>query len=104
MPSYVVETFLARGQAGERSAHERRARAAAAELRRQGTGIHFDRAIHILEDETCFFVFHAPSERDAKLAAARAGLDPLRIVEAAASGSTTDPASTESRPGPCRIG
>jgi hypothetical protein len=87
MPSYVVETFLARGKAGERRAREHRAGAAAAELTRQGISVRFDRAIHIAEDEISFFVFDAPSRGDAKLAAVQAGLDPLRVVEAVGSGA-----------------
>jgi hypothetical protein len=86
MPSYLVETFLARGAAGERAARERRARSAAEELTRSSIGVRFDGAIHVPEDEICFFVFDAPSGRDAALAAARAGLDPFRVVEAVASG------------------
>jgi hypothetical protein len=86
VPSYLVETFLARGDAGERAARERRARSAAEKLTRSGIGVRFDGAIHVPEDEICFFVFDAPSGRDAALAAARAGLDPFRVVEAVASG------------------
>jgi hypothetical protein len=86
VPSYLVETFLARGDAGERAARERRARSAAEELTRSRIGVRFDGAIHVPEDEICFFVFDAPSGRDAALAAARAGLDPFRVVEAVASG------------------
>jgi hypothetical protein len=82
MPSYLVETYLARGIAGERSARERRARSAAAELTLAHVPVRFDRSIHVPEDEICFFVFDAPSGRDAALAAERAGLDPLRVVEA----------------------
>jgi hypothetical protein len=82
MPSYLVETYLARAQAGERTARERRARSAAAELTRQDARIRFDRSIHIPEDEICFYVFDAPSSRDAALVAQRAGLDPFRVVEA----------------------
>ena len=82
MPSYLVETYLARGIAGERSARERRARSAAAELTRAQVPVRFDRSIHVPEDEICFFVFDAPSGRDAALAADRAELEPLRIVEA----------------------
>jgi hypothetical protein len=82
MPSYLVETYLARGVAGERSARERRARSAAAELTRAHVPVRFHRSIHVLEDEICFFIFDAPSGRDAALAAERAGLDPLRVVEA----------------------
>ena len=85
MPSYLVETYLARGRAGERAARERRARSAAEELTRERTPVRFERSIHIPEDEICFFVFDAPSGRDAALAAQRAGLDPLRVVEAISS-------------------
>jgi hypothetical protein len=86
VPSYLVETFLARGDAGARAARERSARSAAEELTRSGNRVHFDGAIHVPEDEICFFVFDAPSGSDAALAAARAGLDPFRVVEAVSSG------------------
>jgi hypothetical protein len=85
MPSYLVETYLARGAAGERQARERRARSAADELTRQRTCVRFERSIHVPEDEICFFVFGAPSGRDAALAAQRADLDPMRVVEAVSS-------------------
>jgi len=86
VPSYLIETYLARGQAGERTARERRARSAADELTRERTLVRFERSIHVPEDEICFFVFDAPSGRDAALAAQRAGLDPLRVVAAISSG------------------
>ena len=82
MPSYLVETFLARGHAGERAARERRARAVADELTRQGARVRFGGTIHIPEDEICFVVFDAESGRTAALAATRAELDPFRVVEA----------------------
>ena len=85
MPSYLVETFLARGHAGERAAREARARSAADELTRAGTCVRFDGAIHVPEDEICFFVFGAPSSRYATLVAQQAGLDPCRVVEAVTS-------------------
>lgn len=43
------------------------------------------RATYIPEDELCFFVFDAPSRRDAALVAQRAGLEPIRVVEAVSS-------------------
>ena len=82
MPSYLVETYLARGHAGERAARERRARSAAEELTQERTRVRFERSIHVPEDEICFFVFDAPSGREAALAAQRAELDPFRVVEA----------------------
>ena len=85
MPSYLVETFLPRGGAGERTARERRARSAAEELTQSGMGVRFDHTIHVPEDEICFFVFDAPSSRDAVLVAVRAALDPIRVVQAISS-------------------
>jgi hypothetical protein len=85
MPSYLVETYLARGHAGERDARERRARSAAEELTEGRRRVRFERSIHVPEDEICFFVFDAPSGRDAALAAQRAELDPIRVVEAISS-------------------
>jgi hypothetical protein len=82
VPSYLVETFLARGAAGEREARERQAHSAACAL----THVRFERSIYVPEDEICFFVFAAPSGREAALVAQRAGLDPLRVVEAVSSG------------------
>jgi hypothetical protein len=86
VPSYLVETYLARGDAGGRAARERRARTAAAGLTGEGNPVRFDRTIHIPEDEICFFVFDAQSGRDAALAAQYAELGPLRVVEAISSG------------------
>lgn len=80
-----METFLARGHAGERSAREQRARVAADELTRERTPVRFERSIHVPEDELCFFVFDARSGGDAALAAQRAELEPLRVVEAVTS-------------------
>ena len=69
MPSYLVETFLARFVAGTRAAGEARARSAV--------------------EETCFFVFVAGSPAEAARAAQLAELDPLRIVEAVTSRKET---------------
>jgi hypothetical protein len=85
MPSYLVETYLSRLRSDERAGCEERARTAAAELRHAGTRIHFGGVIHVPEDETCFFVFDAPSGADAALVAERAALDPVRVVEAVTS-------------------
>jgi hypothetical protein len=82
VPSYFVETYLARSRASERLARERRARAAAEELTKGRASVRFDSSFYVPEDEICFFVFDAPSGRFAVLAAERAGLDPIRVVEA----------------------
>ena len=89
MPSYLVETYLARGSAGERTARERRARSSADELTREGTRVRFEGSTYVPEDEMCFFTFEAPSGREAALAAQRAGLDAVRVVEALSSREET---------------
>lgn len=83
MPSYLVETYLSRGTAGERAAREKRARLASEEQSRDRTAVRFEQSIHIPEDELCFFVFRADSSIDVVLVAQRAQLEPLRIVEMA---------------------
>ena len=82
MPSYLVETYLPRGEAGGRPVRERRARSAAVELSRTGRRVRFDHSIHIPEDETCFYVFEAQSAADVVRVAEHASLDAVRIVEA----------------------
>ena len=86
MPSYLVETFLARGDATDCAARWRRASSAAEELTREGTRVRFDHTIYVPEDEICFFVVDAPSARDVVRAAERASLQPFRVVEAVSSG------------------
>ena len=86
MPSYLVETYLAQGNSAEQTAREARARSVAEELTREGTSVGFQRAFHLPADEICFFVFDAPSSRDAALAAERAELGLIRIVEAIPTG------------------
>jgi len=81
MPSYLVETFLARVAAGERGVIDRRVTSAAEALTREGTSVRFRGSIHVPEDEICFITFEAPSGREAELVAQRAGLEPLRVVE-----------------------
>ncbi len=86
MPSYLVETYLGRDQAGERVARERRVRSAAAERTEGSARVRFDRSIHVPEDETCLYLFDAPSVQAVTLVARRPGLDALRVVEAVTSG------------------
>jgi hypothetical protein len=88
VPSYLVETYLARDRAAERDRRERRACRAAEELTHTQSRVCFERSIYVPEDEICFFVFDAPSSRLAALVAQRAGLDPIRVVEASQSRRT----------------
>lgn len=94
MPSYLVETYLARGDASQRAARERRARSAADELTLGPKRVRFERSIHVPEDEICFYIFDAPSGRDAEFVARRAELDPIRVVEAISSRKEELPGKT----------
>jgi hypothetical protein len=85
VPSYLVETYLTRGNAGDRLLLEQRARSAADALTKEGTEVRFDRSLYVPEDEVCFYVFDAPLPHEAALVAQRAGLDAVRIVEAISS-------------------
>jgi hypothetical protein len=85
MPSYLVETYLPANRGDDRSAGERRAESAAQELTRTEAPVRFDCSFHVPEDEICFFVFEAPSSRAAAVAAERAELDAIRVVEAVSS-------------------
>ena len=81
MPSFLVETFLPRGAAGERLRRERRVSEAAEAMTREGTRVRFGGSIHVPDEEICFFSFEAPSDRVATLVAERAGLESFRVVE-----------------------
>jgi hypothetical protein len=85
VPSYLIETFLARCGHAERTVREARARSAAEALTRTGRSVRFVGVIHVPEDEICFFVFDAPSSQEVARAAQLAALDPCRVVEAVTS-------------------
>lgn len=82
MPSYLLETFLTRGNSGDRRARERAASSAADAATRDGTPVCFGGSIYVPEDEICFYSFDAPSVGDVERIAELAGLRLLRVVEA----------------------
>lgn len=82
MPSYIVETFLARTATAERRAREERASSAANAATRDGTQVRFLGSVHVPDDEICFFTFEAPSASVVAIVAMRAELEPSRVVEA----------------------
>jgi len=81
VPTYLVETFLPRGAAEERSRRERRASEAAEALTRQGTRVSFGGSMHVPHEEICFFTFEADHDATVALLAERAGFGPYRVVE-----------------------
>ena len=87
MPSDLIETYLARGSAGQRAALGERAASAAEELTTGERPVSYEGSIFLLEDEICFFVFVASSALDARSAAEHAALEPIRVLEAVSSDS-----------------
>ena len=85
MKQFLIEVFTPRTNAGELTTAECRARLAARRLSGADGEVRYVRATYVPEDETCFFVFDAPSGRHAALVAQQAGLDPIRVVEAVSS-------------------
>jgi hypothetical protein len=79
---FLVEVFMPRASAGKLAVAERRAMSATRHRSGADGEVRFVRATYIPEDELCFFVFDAPSRGDAALVAQRAGLEPIRVVEA----------------------
>lgn len=90
MPSYLVETYLPRSGATGPDDRDGHARRAALELTARGIPVRFERSITVPADEVCLLVFDAASDAAALLAARRAGLEPLRVVEAVQS-ARSDP-------------
>ena len=86
MTQFLVEVFSPRASAGQLATAERRAKLAAKGMSGADGELRFVRATFIPEDEICFFVFDAPSGPQAALATERAGLEPIRVVEAVSSG------------------
>lgn len=79
---FLVEVFSPNLGAGDLAATERRARAAADRVSAMQDDVSYVRAIYVPEDETCFYIFSAPSAELVKQASALAGFGDGRIVEA----------------------
>jgi len=82
MPSYLVESYLARGRAGEVRELARRAREAADALACSGKDVTYLRSSFVPEDEVCLHWFAASSAEVVDEVAQRAALGCDRIVEA----------------------
>jgi Nickel responsive protein SCO4226-like len=85
MSEYLVEAYVSRVAAGAAPGFEDLS-LAADELTREGKQVRFLRSIFVPEDETCFYLYQAPSIDAVREAAARAGLDYERVTEAVSNG------------------
>src|SRR6266576_1067379 len=74
--TYLVEAYVSKSDANGPAGIRDRAVLASKEMRREGTFVRYLRSIFVPQDETCFHIFEAGSEQDARNAAARAGIQP----------------------------
>ena len=81
MAEFLVETYVARADVTGPAKRARRARFVAEQLRREGEPVRYVRSIFVPEDETCFYLFEAPSVDAVFEAARRASLRVDRITE-----------------------
>ena len=82
MARYLVELYLSKDAADDPAAATTRARAAAAEARRDGVRVRCLRSIFVPEDETWFLLYDAPTAAAVRRALEQAELAGARIVEA----------------------
>ena len=79
MPEYLLEFYVSRSSAHAAADDGDSARAAAEELTRRGTAVHYQRSIFVPAEETCFLLFEAESAEAVRDAALLANLPAERI-------------------------
>jgi hypothetical protein len=82
MATFLVEVYASQQNKAARAKLEARCRVAAEAASREGSEIRYLRSIFVPKDETCFYLFEGPSADAVRELGERAGLAPLRIVEA----------------------
>ena len=83
MAEFLVEVYRSRVHAETPAAEQaQRARDAAEELSREGITVRYLSSIFLPADETCFYLYEAPSADAVRMVALRADLPFARIVEA----------------------
>jgi hypothetical protein len=87
MREFVGEHYLSAEAGQEARRCAKAARAAADQLRGEGTSVHHVRSILIPEDETCLHLYRAQSIEAVRVAAALASLRLDRLTEAFSSAS-----------------
>jgi hypothetical protein len=85
VPTYVVESYLARPRAESLRETTRILRLTAEELSRAGSQVRYERCHFLAEDELCLHFFEAESAEAVAEALERAGLSCERIVETVSS-------------------
>jgi hypothetical protein len=83
VPQYLVEVYHSKTRPDEALLAAERARAAAEEIARDRMAVRYVRSHFLHEDETCLYLYEAPSAGEVREACRRAGIAVDRIVEAA---------------------
>ena len=79
MCEFLAELYVSQSDIATVQQGAERARKAAEELSRTGPSVRYRRSIFVPEDETCFYLYEAPSIDAVREAAQRAGLRFERI-------------------------
>jgi hypothetical protein len=82
MPSYLVESYLARTRADQLATTTSLARRAAAAMCAEGISVRHVRSTFLAEDEVCLHFFEAPSVEAVGEVSRRAAISYDRITEA----------------------
>lgn len=89
MSNFLVESYVPKARASELVEMERRVRAAADELSREGTPLQLVRSTYLPDDEVCLHLFVAASPDAVRALTERIGLRFERISEAVEPALTT---------------
>src|SRR5262245_19008355 len=79
---YLIEAYLARGNERELAETARRARAAAEGLKGYGGPVRYVGSIFLPQEETCFYLYEAPSAEAVREVSRLAGIVPDRVADA----------------------
>jgi hypothetical protein len=82
VPEFLLEFYVSRSDGAAVADGARRARAAAAQLNREGTPVRYLRSLFLPDEETCFYLYEAASADAVRAAACRAQLPSHTVAEA----------------------
>jgi Protein of unknown function (DUF4242) len=81
VPRFLAELYLPRTDSSSLREAATRARQAADAMTREGTPIHYLRALHLGDDEVCFHLYEAASPELVREASRRAAIPVERVTE-----------------------
>ena len=91
MPEFLAETYTPRGDGGPAAPGADEAARAAGQASQPGAPVRFLGAILVPAEETCFWLYQAPSAGAVRAAMTRAGLGPTGSARPSGSGRQMPP-------------